>query len=159
MNERSDNQDAQEPSACSLPSNAKIDARVSVQRTDSEWKEILNADQYRVLREQGTEAPFSNAYWDQKTNGSYACAGCGVPLFSSLTKFDSGTGWPSFFDAVDTKHVGTTVDVGHGMKRTEAHCNTCGGHLGHVFPDGPKPTGLRYCINSASLSFSVETTQ
>ncbi|MGY8692704.1 MAG: peptide-methionine (R)-S-oxide reductase MsrB [Verrucomicrobiia bacterium] len=163
MTERDDsnpeNQLPEEPSACGLPSNANIDAPVSVIRSDEEWKQTLTSDQYRVLRQQGTEPPFSNPFWNNKSEGAYNCAGCGTPLFSSETKFDSGTGWPSFFDAVDLEHVGTTVDSSHGMSRTEAHCKTCGGHLGHVFPDGPKPTGLRYCINSASLDFKEESPQ
>lgn len=155
----SDKQAPKEPSACGLPSNARIEAPVRVKRSEEEWKQALTPDQFRVLRKQGTEAPFSNAFWDSKTEGTYCCAGCGIPLFSSQSKFDSGTGWPSFFDAVDTEHVGATVDNSHGMTRTEAHCKSCGGHLGHVFPDGPKPTGLRYCINSASLAFTEQAPQ
>ena len=154
-----ENQAPKEPSTCGLPSNAKIETLTSINRSDEEWEKALTPDQYRVLRQQGTEPPFSNTFWDNKAQGIYKCTGCGTPLFSSETKFDSGTGWPSFFDAVDLKHVGTTVDASRGMTRTEAHCKTCGGHLGHVFPDGPKPTGLRYCINSASLAFTQEPIQ
>jgi peptide-methionine (R)-S-oxide reductase len=122
-------------------------------KSDSEWKKHLNGNQYRVLREQGTEPPFRNEYWNNKDKGVYRCAGCEAPLFASAQKFDSGTGWPSFWDSIAPQNVGETVDTSHGMTRTEVHCNRCGGHLGHVFPDGPKPSGLRYCINSASLEF------
>ncbi len=148
---------ANNPSACGLPSNANIDARGPVQKSDEEWKAQLTPNQYRVLRDQGTEPPFSNEYWNHKADGTYACAGCGTPLFLSDTKFDSGTGWPSFFAPHEPEQVGETVDTSYGVSRTEVHCNACGGHLGHLFPDGPKPTGQRYCINSASLAFSEDS--
>ncbi len=142
------------PSACGLPSNADIGGEGRLNRTEAEWKEILSPERYRVLRAQGTEPPFQNEFWNHKASGAYECAGCGETLFESETKFDSGTGWPSFFRPAQSDSVDETVDESHGMVRTEVHCSNCGGHLGHVFPDGPKPTGQRYCINSASLTFS-----
>ncbi|MDA3963647.1 MAG: peptide-methionine (R)-S-oxide reductase MsrB [Planctomycetota bacterium] len=123
---------------------------------DQDWQERLGPERYRVLREQGTERPFANAYWDEKTPGVYHCAGCGSALFASADKFDSGTGWPSYTKPAADEAVGETVDRNHGMVRTEVHCARCGGHLGHMFPDGPAPTGTRYCINSASLVLQPE---
>lgn len=142
-----------DPPACALPSHAETSAAESFDRSQAEWKEQLTADQYRVLRLQGTEPSFRNEYWNHKGKGLYLCAGCEAPLFASAEKFDSGTGWPSFWDSISPKLVGETVDTSYGMRRVEVHCNRCGGHLGHVFEDGPKPTQLRYCINSASLEF------
>ena len=124
---------------------------VSVERTDEEWRQILTPEQYAVLRQQGTEPPFTGAYDGDHTPGVYACAGCGTELFHSDDKFDSGTGWPSFTRPVLDDNVGSREDSAHGMRRIEVVCTSCGGHLGHVFPDGPGPTGLRYCINSCSL--------
>ena len=125
-----------------------------VVKTEEEWRAALTPEQYRVLREEGTERAFTGALWNNHDAGLYRCAGCGQPLFSSETKFESGTGWPSFWEPVDPQVVGTRRDVSWGVfPRTEVHCARCGGHLGHVFDDGPKPTGQRYCMNSAALTF------
>jgi peptide-methionine (R)-S-oxide reductase len=125
----------------------------AVKKTDDQWKKELSSDQFRILREKGTERAFTGAYWDHKEHGVYKCAGCGQALFSSDHKFKSGTGWPSYFQPIDAKAVVTESDTKFGMVRTEILCSRCGGHLGHVFEDGPEPTGLRYCVNSASLDF------
>lgn len=124
-----------------------------IDKTDAEWREELTAEQYRVLRQQGTERAFTGEYHDAKEEGVYRCAGCGAELFASEHKFDSGSGWPSFIRAAEEDAVETETDTGYGMVRTEVHCRRCGGHLGHVFPDGPPPTGRRFCINSVSLDF------
>ena len=125
----------------------------TVNKTDEEWKAILTPEQYRVMRQKGTERAFTGEYNDNKQKGVYHCAACGNELFTSETKFDSGTGWPSFYAPIENDRVDEVVDKSHGMIRTEAVCGRCGAHLGHVFPDGPKPTGLRYCLNSVSLDF------
>jgi len=123
-----------------------------IEKPDAAWREELTPEQYHVLREKGTERAFTGMYWDEHTPGLYRCAACGNPLFTSDTKFDSGTGWPSFTSPVEGGSVDTETDRSFFMSRTEVLCSACGGHLGHVFPDGPRPTGLRYCINSASLT-------
>ena len=125
----------------------------SLPKTDAEWKAKLTEEQYHVLREQGTERAFTGAYWNNHDAGTYRCAGCGETLFKSGDKFESGTGWPSFTQPAKDGVVASEEDQSHGMVRSEVHCAKCGGHLGHVFDDGPKPTGLRYCINSVSLKF------
>lgn len=126
----------------------------AVTHTDAEWRKLLTPDQYQVLRQSGTEAPFTSPLLHEERKGIFACAGCALDLFSSTSKFDSGTGWPSFWAPLD-KAVETTQDDSLGMTRTEVHCSRCGGHLGHVFDDGPQPTGLRYCMNGVALTFKA----
>ena len=126
----------------------------TLRKTDDEWRAELTPEQYEVLRRKGTERPWTGRYLSTKDDGIYRCAGCGAELFASGTKFESGSGWPSFTEPANRENVELRTDVSHGMRRTEVVCRRCGGHLGHVFPDGPGPTGDRYCINSAALAFA-----
>ena len=129
------------------------DKTYKVQKSDAEWRAALDPMQYRVAREAATERPFSGRYWDHFEPGRYNCVGCGTPLFRAETKFDAGCGWPSYYEPLDAEVVERVVDRSLGMVRVEVRCNRCGSHLGHVFPDGPEPTGERFCINSAAIDF------
>lgn len=125
-------------------------------KSEEEWKTVLTDEQYKILREKGTEPAFSGQLLDNKKQGIYTCSACGEPLFSAETKFDSGSGWPSFYATMDNNNIEEKLDKSQGMIRTEVLCSSCGGHLGHLFPDGPNPSGMRYCINSASLDFDPD---
>jgi len=135
---------------------AKEEKVEKITKTDEEWKKLLTPEQYRVLRKEGTEIAFTGKYWDNHAAGTYVCAACGLELFSSDTKFESGTGWPSFWQPIAKNHVKEVTDRTLGMERVEVECARCGGHLGHLFDDGPKPTGLRYCMNSVSMEFKAK---
>jgi peptide-methionine (R)-S-oxide reductase len=124
-----------------------------IEKSDAEWKASLSPEAYSVLRKEGTEQAFTGEYWDNKSDGTYLCAGCGLPIFDSQTKFKSGTGWPSFYEPISSTNVEEKKDTSFGWNRVEVHCARCEGHLGHIFEDGPEPTGLRYCLNSVSLKF------
>lgn len=145
--------------ACNPSLSVKLNQDMLIEKinkSDSEWKEQLSSEQYDVLRLKATEPPFSGKYWNLNESGIYCCAACGSELFSSETKFDAGCGWPSFFDAIAEGKIETRPDTSYKMVRTEIVCAKCGGHLGHLFDDGPAPTGKRYCVNSASLDFKAK---
>ncbi len=133
-----------------LPNNTALAA---IEKSEKDWEALLSDQEFYVLRKKGTERSFTGQYWDSKEDGVYTCNGCGLPLFESQTKFKSGTGWPSYYKPIEKEYIREDTDYDLGYARTEVMCNRCGGHLGHVFPDGPPPTGLRYCINSVSLDF------
>ena len=139
-----------------MSDNKQADAKKAykVEKSDAEWRAQLDPMQFEVARHAATERPFTGKFWDHWSDGQYKCIGCGAPLFASTTKFDAGCGWPSYFEPVNAEVIERVVDNAHGMVRVEVRCNNCGSHLGHVFPDGPEPTGERFCINSAAIDFA-----
>ena len=145
-----------EGTSTGTPGSEAWNMKEKVVKTDAEWRKQLTPEQYEVVRRKGTERAFTGKYWNTKKAGTYHCVGCGLELFRSDEKFDSGCGWPSYWQPANMKHVAAAPDHSHGMRRTEVRCARCGAHLGHVFNDGPPPTGLRYCINSASLTFEEQ---
>lgn len=147
---------AQKPKAEKSNGDKQVSSIEKIEKSESEWKKVLTADEYNILREKGTERAYTSDLLNIKDKGTYVCAACKLPLFESGTKFKSGTGWPSFYAPISKVNVAEESDRAYGMVRTEILCARCDGHLGHVFPDGPKPTGLRYCINGASLKFEKE---
>ncbi len=151
---KSQNENCDDSGACAVPTGNEVTGRAEmVNLPEAEWKKILTPEQFRILRDHGTERAFSHPLNDEKRPGVFVCAATGVPLFTSKDKFDSGTGWPSFTKPATEETVGEEVDLSYGMRRVEVYCRACGGHLGHVFEDGPEPTGLRYCINGTALEF------
>jgi peptide-methionine (R)-S-oxide reductase len=147
---------AQKNKNSAMKTTNEFPAEKRIEKTEAEWKKELSPEQYRILREKGTERAFTGKYWDNHESGKYYCAGCGLHLFDSETKFQSGCGWPSFFAPAEKIVIAETSDFSYGMIRKEVLCARCNGHLGHVFEDGPKPTGLRYCINSESMTFQPD---